>query len=396
MPDPGQSPATWETYQSRKYLPELDGLRALSVLMVVSVHMHDQVWGWLGGWLGVSIFFFLSGYLITTLALREERQRGALSLEAFFIRRCFRIFPLYYVILGVYCLLILGLGLGANIENKQRQLLGALPWYAFYMQEVPYSLGIDGVKADLPFYQSWSLGIEEKFYLVWPVLVFVLWRGLVGVRRWGTIGLILLFATAPFWVPLIVTKPGLDNCLSWYYQILVGCLLALLLEDAAWFARLRFLGGGVWPWLTLGLLIALQASFAWLEKSAISYAILFVYTVALGPFLVSLLLGEGPIQRALRWEPLVFIGKLSYGIYLVHILCLNVAQRVFPPDDARKGWKDLNLTSVGAYVLGCAISVAVAWVLASLIEKPFIEIGRRWSKRVLSKESGALTAADKA
>src|SRR5262249_10191392 len=101
-------PLTFDKYQQRKYLDELDGLRALSVLMVVSVHMHDKpiVWHWLGGWQGVTVFFVLSGYLITTLSLREEAKRGALSIPAFYIRRSFRIFPLYYFVLALYCLLI--------------------------------------------------------------------------------------------------------------------------------------------------------------------------------------------------------------------------------------------------------------------------------------------------
>jgi peptidoglycan/LPS O-acetylase OafA/YrhL len=390
MSEPGPVPATYEAYQARKYLPELDGLRAISVLLVVSAHLHDKVWGWLGGWLGVSVFFMLSGYLIMTLSLREERQRGSLSFGGFYIRRCFRIFPLYYVLLLVYVLLILG---SNRFPEKKPMLEGALPWYLTYMQEVPYSFGIEVMKdgqlvaehKDIPFYQTWSLGIEEKFYLVWPLLIFALWRGRPALRKLGTVVLIGVFVASPYMVP----KGGLDNCLFWYYQILVGCLLALLMEDVRWFERMRFLAGGVWPWLTFALVLGLHCAFAVVpEKTLASYALLFGYTVALGPFLVSLLLGAGPIQSALRWGPLVFVGKLSYGIYLVHILCLNVAQKVFPPNTGNFA------VSAGAYALACAISIGVAWVLALVVEKPLIEIGRRWSKRVMSKD-GELAAAGK-
>src|SRR5262245_54772713 len=112
------TPATYADYQRRKYLPELDGLRAISVLLVVSVHLHDfeSVWKWLAGWQGVTVFFVLSGYLITTLALREEGQTGALSLGAFYVRRSLRIFPLYFLTLAAYCILIFGLGL--NPEKR--------------------------------------------------------------------------------------------------------------------------------------------------------------------------------------------------------------------------------------------------------------------------------------
>src|SRR5438094_377679 len=106
---PGQRPRSYQEYRALKYVPELDGLRALSALLVISYHMHDKVWGWLAGYLGVQVFFVLSGYLITTLALREEAERGALCLPAFYVRRACRIFPLYYLTLGTYCLLIFGL-----------------------------------------------------------------------------------------------------------------------------------------------------------------------------------------------------------------------------------------------------------------------------------------------
>src|SRR5258708_37250383 len=92
---------------TRRHIPELDGLRAVSVLIVISRHMHDAIWDWLAGELGVIIFFVLSGYLITKLALEEERRNGFLSLKAFYVRRACRFFPLHYVVLGCYCLLIL-------------------------------------------------------------------------------------------------------------------------------------------------------------------------------------------------------------------------------------------------------------------------------------------------
>ena len=92
---------TFERYKARKRIKELDGLRAIAVLLVVTVHMHDKVWTRLNGGLGVVIFFVLSGYLITMLALREEEARGGLDFTAFYIRRTFRIFPLYYVVLAV-------------------------------------------------------------------------------------------------------------------------------------------------------------------------------------------------------------------------------------------------------------------------------------------------------
>jgi peptidoglycan/LPS O-acetylase OafA/YrhL len=371
-------------YQHRKYLPELDGLRAISVLLVVSVHLHDfeVVWKWLAGWQGVTVFFVLSGYLITTLSLREEGQRGALSLAAFYVRRSLRIFPLYYLTLAAYCGLIFGLGLN---PEKRFLLSGAMPYYLLYFQEVPFFYGLPGESgliqhANIPFYQSWSLGIEEKFYLVWPVLAFVLWRGRAALRLRGSVLLVVAFALVPPLFRLVGYEPA-AAVLYPYYPILAGCLLAVLLHDRAWYERLSFLGKRVWTVATLALFVALHLARPQIARDAPTLAYLCdtAYACAVTAFLASVLLGEGRVQRALRWEPLVFVGKLSYGLYLVHILCLNVAQRLFPPHTGNVA------VSIGAYVTTCVLAIALARLLATVVEKPCIEIGRRWSKRILEE-----------
>src|SRR3982751_4837898 len=96
--------AEFRLYQARKYVPELDGVRALSVIGVIGSHMAvNSGWHWLSGGLGVYVFFVLSGYLITHLAPGAERAVGDLSYKAFYVRRTLRIFPLYYVAVPVYC-----------------------------------------------------------------------------------------------------------------------------------------------------------------------------------------------------------------------------------------------------------------------------------------------------
>src|ERR687894_2959545 len=95
-------PLTHPDYLARAYAPELDGLRAVAVLLVIAVHVSWEAFSILSGYLGVTVFFVLSGYLITTLGLREEATRGRLHLGAFYVRRTFRIFPLYYLTLAGY------------------------------------------------------------------------------------------------------------------------------------------------------------------------------------------------------------------------------------------------------------------------------------------------------
>jgi peptidoglycan/LPS O-acetylase OafA/YrhL len=379
MSRPLPAPPSHTVYQARGYVPELDGLRALSVLLVVTVHMYDadRLWHWLGGGQGVTLFFLLSGYLITALALREEDARGALSLGAFYVRRSLRIFPLYYFTLGVYALLLLGVGVSPHLAGTFRE---ALPAYLLYFQEVPFYGRMIAAGTDLPFFQSWSLGIEEKFYLVWPLLAFMLWRGRRARRRTGTALLLAVFALGP--CVLAWAAPGLRlvaRCVTSYAPILAGCLVALLLHDRRWFARLGGLGRRAAP--AAAVLLAVHLVRPWLPDGPVPFVSDVVYVLAGAVFLAAVVLGDGPVQRLLRTPALVFVGKLSYGIYLIHVFAIAVAHRL--------------AGGVAAYVLACVLSTAGAWVLSRLLERPCIELGRRWSRRLLQRgeEGRALPAA---
>jgi peptidoglycan/LPS O-acetylase OafA/YrhL len=358
---------SYEEYRARKYIPELDGLRAISILLVITWHMWDRAafWEWLRGGEGVRIFFVLSGYLITSLLLEEESKRGKVSLPAFYVRRSCRIFPLYYVILLVYCVLIYGF---SPFAAKRAEMDYAMPYLLFYLQEIPFYLHPVGVW--FPFYQSWSLGIEEKFYLVWPVAAFVL---LHGCRQWRLalgVGFAALFAA----LPLCRLGPW-TSCVFDYYTILVGCCTAVVLFEKRHYERLKGLGSALGGWCAFGFLVATHFSIERLPTVFIAR----LYPVAVALFMISLLAGRGPFGRALGCAPLVFIGKISYGMYLVHLLCSNAANLVFRPGSGK--W----YIGVLAYLLACALCIAASKALAVAIEQPFIRLGHKWSARILGK-----------
>ena len=196
-------------------------------------HLH-----WIVGQLGVAVFFVLSGFLITTLALREEEDTGWVSLRAFYVRRTFRIFPLYYLTLAVYVAAYLGLHAKPEQEEPFRE---TLPAFVLYYPEVP--LQAAEYQFRLPFTQAWSLGIEEKFYLVWPLLAFVA----LARRPAGRFGLTLVLFAAFGATPALLDlgRPHLGMCLLHYFHIVVGCLLAQALHDRRRFARLDFLASPV-------------------------------------------------------------------------------------------------------------------------------------------------------
>jgi peptidoglycan/LPS O-acetylase OafA/YrhL len=339
----------------RKHIPELDGLRALSVLVVITAHMHQRIWHWASGFLGVTVFFVLSGYLITSLAMAEELSTGKLNLRAFYIRRTFRIFPMYYLVLGVYCFLIFFTRFGAD---KRAGLPHVLPYLLTYFQEVAY--GMPGSVM----YQSWSLGVEEKFYIVWPVLAFVL------AKRFKKEAAILLWIS----FVLLATLSGMSILIS-YGSILIGCALALFQKQIP-FARF---GMAAWP-LAVAILLLQTIVMPHTQSALAKIGLMTIYGLLVAAFVGVIVYTRTVFNIVLSFEPLVWIGKVSYGIYLVHILCLNLAEK-------------LVSRAVPAYLLTVAISIAVASVLYWTFEKPLINVGRSWASRQVSQDSSAFAAA---
>ena len=202
------------------YFSALDGVRALSIIAVFTWHLPGRPLADLNGFRGVTVFFVVSGLLITTLAIREESRDGAVSLRSFYTRRCFRIFPIYYLVLAGYVVVTRSVGDPGEVERFSE----ALPYYLFYLQELPPLIGIENA----PFEQSWSLGFEEKFYLVWPVLGFVLARRRNALRAFIVVSIALVLAA----ISLSDPTSMLAGLTFSYVPILIGCGLAVALSTS--------------------------------------------------------------------------------------------------------------------------------------------------------------------
>ena len=151
-------------FDAARYFPSLDGMRAFCVLLVMFNHVHAVVPKWIVGWLGVDVFFVLSGFLITTLLIREKARSGRISLKAFYTRRFYRIVPVYLFTVLLYAVAVRV----THDVVKTDQFNAALPWLMTFMQEFrPNTTGnVLG--------HGWTLGIEEKFYVFWPLLLIIL------------------------------------------------------------------------------------------------------------------------------------------------------------------------------------------------------------------------------
>jgi peptidoglycan/LPS O-acetylase OafA/YrhL len=245
----------------------------------------------------------------------------------------------------------------------------ALPYYAFYFSEFPHF-----ARFRAPFDLSWSLGIEEKFYLLWPALAFGLLR-LVRIRMIAACALLLVTLLLPStWGASVFLRP--------YGLILVGCVAALALHSPDGYRAARGLGAWQLP-LFAGLIGAcVVVGDPWLP-------VLFEPLVAL--FTVLLLVAtmvrqEGLVARTLSRQPLVKVGGISYGIYLIHQLCLNAIEKVVPSSWGIWGGALLAIAGGTAAVIG-------ALVLSRVIEQPLIRIGRRLAAR---RQTPVVAAANEA
>ena len=353
----------YDAWRAAMFFPALEGLRGIAALLVVFHHSRSHwLWGWLEGWNGVTLFFVLSGFLITTLALREEDALGALRWRAFFVRRVFRIIPVYVVSLGLYVVAVGIVGIGAAHRGP---FFHAVPWYLSPFPEVPFFS-----RTHIVFSLAWSLGIEEKFYLLWPLLAFVLLRR----RARGRLGLALALAFV-LQLPIAFSSGG--RALAPYSAILVGCVLAFLMHKRSSFGRLSRLGSKPWFFAALALLVVVHGLTHVFNPTAPGFRVASAYyylPYAIAAALVTCALalragGSGWLESA----PMRFVGRVSYPLYLTHPLGLAVAAVVIAPGGLA--------TELVYLAVGLLLSLALAYGIHRAVEKPLIRTGKRLAGR---------------
>jgi peptidoglycan/LPS O-acetylase OafA/YrhL len=296
--------------------PALDGVRALAVVAVLL--FHGEVAGFGGGYLGVSVFFTLSGYLITSLLLHEHARTGRIDLPTFYGRRLRRLLPASALCLGAIVVLAAATDLFDGVSALRSHVLGSLLQVANWV-----FLAGDGSYQDLlarttgtssPLEHFWSLAIEEQFYWVWPpTMALVLSRSARRRTRVWVIGSIT--AASLIAAPVIAQVWGPDAA-YWATparigEILVGAFLAVVLADRTVAARWHVLA----PAALIGLGIAVVL-FPSSGGPAYEGALPLVALVS-GALLLGLQ-APGPVRDALSLEPLVALGRISYGVYLFH------------------------------------------------------------------------------
>ena len=330
--------ATGSSSSAPPYFPALDGLRALSVFMVITAHTHGPAGftRFLPGWLGVDVFFALSGFLIMTLLIRENRLFGRVDLSAFYIRRAFRILPVYLLLLLIYTLLSYSRGPAVWAEFRR-----GLPYYLGFLNEyTPIAT----------FSFTWTLGIEEKFYLVWPALCYVFFP---RSRR---------VLTAVLYVLLVALMPVAYQASRSYSGLMLGCALALGL---AGIHRARF--EGTLQRLPVAVPLALVLLSAFLCYLNVHFVLLFSPAILL--LIAHLVTRSTWLSTALSGAFMVWVGRRSYSMYLVHGLVLGALEGHLPTGTVAQ-----HLVVGIAATAGAAL---LAHILFLTVEEPFRKLGKR-------------------
>ena len=353
------SQAAYARFVGTAQLPGLDGLRCLAILPVIWHHATPRLLpGVLGkGAVGVDLFFALSGFLITTLLLRERRASGRVKLGAFYVRRSLRIFPLYYVVLGFYALRALQTQASSEVA---RHFLHALPFHATYTANwfVDYA-----VPHPVMFAFSWSLCVEEQFYWLWPGLVALLPnRALLAGLMGGAVVLDALAEHAWFAAWLPPGSLGLRMLTSFAAPIGCGSIVASLLDAPRSFAVAHWLLG----WRMAAPLLLLL-SVGWLMVPATPYVTLSITLAALvGAVAIR---PDNGLAWLLERAPLRKLGTLSYALYLLHITALGLVRKFLPQ------FQDSALV---VFALGLPLSVAFAQAAHWAVEQPFLRLRGRF------------------
>ena len=387
------------TRPKSRYIPALDGLRTLAVVAVVLYHLN-LTWAQ-GGLLGVTIFFVLSGYLITRLLLNEIAKTGRIDLKSFWIRRIRRLFPAVVTVVVVTCALCTVFN-HVMLTKMRPDILPSLLFFNNWwqiMQDVSY---FNALGDPSPLTHFWSLAIEEQFYLIWPPLLLAMVS--VHMSKPNTRRVVLGLAAVSAVAMMVLYNPATDPSRVYYgtdtrvFSLLLGAWMAFIPDRDLAPARLvRHLGldrlagaakhgksksdtaeaattkpselarfwsspasidlMGVVGLVGLAAMVALTNGYTAFQYRGgtllCSILTLMVIAACVQP--------QGMVARALAAEPLVWIGKRSYSIYLWHYPLLLLMNPV----------ANINDTPWWHYILQVLLVVAVAECSYRFIETPF-------------------------
>ena len=347
-----------------RHIASLDGIRAAAAMLVFASHAFASAP--VPGSLGVTVFFFLSGFLITTLLRREHKASGGVSLRRFYLRRACRIFPPLYFMLVAMLLSAMAMHRAAD--------LNAMPVLAQFLHLTNYLIVTNGADAGLLPHTSvlWSLAVEEHFYVIFPML-FLFLSGRMALRQLAAAlaGLCLLVLA---WRAALALDPAIASDYFYYAtdtrfdSLLFGCIMGVWRNpvlDAAPAATVSpSFNGQAILLLAVALLLGTLLYRAPLFQKTLRYTL---QGIALFPMFWLAVRYPGWLAfRWLNWKPVRSLGGVSYSFYLAHPFWLHVAT----------GLVGERMHGIAAALLGFTLTAAFSALLYRQLERPFLQLGR--------------------
>lgn len=336
-------------------VPGLDGLRGVAVLLVVAFHVSGRLLPF-GGFVGVTTFFTLSGFLITRILIRERESTGRIDLKAFYIRRLLRLYPALILLLLVLPVLLFAAG-DAQLHDYLWRAAASGFYFSNLLQAGGHGLGV--------LTHTWSLSVEEQFYLVWPILLIGLASVARGSRKHLVWSIAVCLAGALSWRVFAQVTFGFERV---YYApdtnafaLLAGGLLGsirTLRRMPAWFG-----------WLSIASLVALAAL---RPPPGVDPDLMSGLVITLTPAVaVAVVWAAAHGQKLLEFGPLKSAGVVSYGLYLWHDPLLKIHWG---------GVENEGLMRVAAI----AAAVGVAWASYRWLEQPLLTVRKQFERSTLN------------
>jgi len=361
-----------------RYLPGIDGLRAIAVVAVLLYHADVS---WIpGGFLGVDVFFVISGYLITMLLLEEHRRTGAIGVRGFYTRRARRLLPALFVLLLTVCA-VAAVFYREEMAHVRAQVVAAATyctnWYLIasggsYFEELGRPLALRHL---------WSLAVEEQFYLLWPLAMVLLLRHFRGRLGHLAIAVGAVAVASAVWMAVLY-RPGVDPSRLYYgsdtrlFTLLVGALLALFWRPAAIAHGGVRRHGRLFDVVGLTALAGIALFFLHAhETSGALYRGGFLALAVVTALAVASATHPGTATgKALGVGLLTWIGVRSYALYLWH----------WPVFVVTRPGVDVSLRGWPLLVLRLGVTVALADLSYRLVETPVRQMGfRLWLRDVV-------------
>lgn len=350
------------------YIPSLDGIRALAVATVFV--SHAGLSHIVPGGFGVTVFFFLSGYLITTLLRREYEKTETISLKNFYLRRVYRIFPpMYLVLLLAIVLTVFGLAGEAarqiNFTPLAAQIFNLTNYYSLIYGDSYFPIGT-GI--------FWSLAVEEHFYLLYPIALIGLFK-YVESKQKIVLTLFSICIVVLAWRYFLIYFIGVSD--EYTYRatdtrldsLLWGCMLGLVFNPAM--DKEKLLQTHFGEYVVLASALAVLGYCFYNRDSHFRETLRYTLQgMALFPlFYLCIKNSEWPIFRPLNHPVMVWLGRLSYTVYLSHVIFLELASKSIPS----------NLFARG--VLGAFYTLIFALLMYFLVEKRFVRLRLKLHKK---------------